>query len=105
MDEKRKYPRFSTCSPVTFDAAGKKPIQGRVTNISRGGMYVEINQGDMLPATLKARIDLLGLNGEPEVEGILWGAARVLRRTDSGMAAELVIEKILGYDRLGKIFG
>lgn len=80
MDDHRAYKRVKVNIRVAFRGDGQAYKVGRVSNISRGGVFVITNHPpDALGEYLTASLDVEDLGK------IIWAQGRVVRKTAMGM--------------------
>ena len=81
MEEQRLHKRAQVEMKVAYRDNGLAYKMGRVTNISRGGMFISTQDP---PQEVEGYI-IASLDAE-EFGKIIWTQGRVIRKTDSGIA-------------------
>ena len=95
MEEQRSYKRARVNMKVAYRDNGHAYKMGRVSNISRGGMFILTDHSpDNVDGYLLASIDA------EEFGKIIWVQGRIIRKTDSGVAVAFTRSDDKGLDIL-----
>ncbi len=100
MEEQRAHQRSRVNMKVSYRDNGFAFKMGRVSNISKGGMFISTSSKPETPdGYLIASLDA------EEFGKVIWTQGRIIRKTDSGMAVAFTRIDDKGLDVLLKFQG